>query len=328
MSRAPGEERHPNSIKKIYMGDRIFRPENERYLSHWINVGNEFHFLVVRAEEGPNEILLHNLRIPDLLRVLSNKYLRSLPRRAFVTEPKVVLPHLHWPVLRRVFREILWLGRPQAEKTYANPYKFPSAMPLEMGQERKQAAAFIFSNKISMTKGELYTLRRQVASSATNVEVFGSGWNRPLGQRLAMVVKETGIALVNPMTLRNGARNLNAAPQKYLGVAGDKICTLRDYKVCIVIENSLESVTEKIFDAWVAGCIPVYVGPDLASLDFPSSLFIQAAPELDSVLHSLDLALRMNHEQYKKELDNWLPNSKAIEFWSWKIGMNRVINPQ
>jgi len=328
MSQVQGKADPAESTRKIYMGERIFRPENKRQLSHWINVGTEFHFQVVRAQEDPSEILLQNLRIPDLFKVLSNKRLRSLPRRAFVTEPKVVLPHLHWPVLRRVFPEILWLGRPQAEKTYANPYRFPAATPLEMGQERKATSAFIFANKISMTKGELYTLRRQVASSATNVEVFGSGWNRSLGQRLAMAVKEAGIALMNPKTLSYGARNLNAVPKKYLGVAGDKISTLREYKVCIVIENSLESVTEKIFDAWVAGCIPVYVGPDLASIGFPSSLFIQTAPELDSVLHSLDLALGMNHEEFKTELDNWLPTSKAIQFWSWKIAMNRVINPE
>lgn len=44
--------------------------------------------------------------------------------------------------------------------------------------------------------------------------------------------------------------------------ADSKIDTLRRYKFCVAIENSEDKhyVSEKIYDALVAGCVPIYFG--------------------------------------------------------------------
>jgi hypothetical protein len=185
----------------------------------------------------------------------------------------------------------------------------------------------VFSNKVSMSKGELYSLRRQVAKVATKVHVFGAGWQDPLGSRIIKVFKELIVASLNPVTIRNGARYLSVIPKHYFGTVDNKIATTSEYKVSIVIENSVESVTEKVFDAWVAGCIPVYVGPNLSDFGFPASLFIQAEPEINSVLQSLEEALVMDHELFLRQLKDWFEQSETARFWSWSTAMSRIYHP-
>ncbi|BDA50568.1 probable alpha-(1,3)-fucosyltransferase 10 [Coccomyxa sp. Obi] len=53
------------------------------------------------------------------------------------------------------------------------------------------------------------------------------------------------------------------------GTKEDKIDIYRRHKICIVIENSLvtDYVTEKLYDAFVAGCVPLYLGaPNIADV--------------------------------------------------------------
>jgi len=58
----------------------------------------------------------------------------------------------------------------------------------------------------------------------------------------------------------------------------DKVSTLANYRFALCFENTAFPgyVTEKIFDCFAAGCIPVYLGaPDIASL-IPAGTFIDA----------------------------------------------------
>jgi hypothetical protein len=68
----------------------------------------------------------------------------------------------------------------------------------------------------------------------------------------------------------------------------DKTALMRDYKFAIAFENGAYPgyVTEKIIDAIVAGCIPVYLGaPDIAHY-VPEACFIQAYGKTWPVLES------------------------------------------
>ena len=56
-----------------------------------------------------------------------------------------------------------------------------------------------------------------------------------------------------------------------------KIDVLKKYRFCICYENIKDVsgyVTEKIFDAFWAGCIPVYLGADNISDHVPKNCFI------------------------------------------------------
>jgi hypothetical protein len=76
----------------------------------------------------------------------------------------------------------------------------------------------------------------------------------------------------------------------------EKVSTLSNYRFALCFENTAFPgyVTEKIFDCFVAGCIPIYLGaPDIASL-IPAGTFIDARDfrdfaSLESFIRTLKL---------------------------------------
>ena len=311
--------------RRIYFGNSVFSASKTDQLRYWRDAGERLGFVPVRHHESPNEVFLHNLRISDALRVIITPGLRGLPRSAIITEPKVVLPHLAWKLWERIFNTIFWLGRisPTGE-SFANPYEFPVHLEIPGVEGRVNNVVLVNANKISMSKGELYSLRRQAILAHPDIHVYGSGWNDSALQRVLRVGKESIIALAHPAGWTLGTRALWLTPANYRGVIRDKISVTSRYKVSLVIENSQEGVTEKLFDAWVAGCIPVYVGPNLSSFDIPKTLVVQADASTDSIHDAISLALQMDHGAFLEELGAWIGDSPAARFWAWEPAMRRI----
>lgn len=97
-------------------------------------------------------------------------------------------------------------------------------------------------------------------------DLWGVGWDRPIPG-----VSRSDGALVRSV---------------YRGSSPDKIVTLGDYRFALCIENTRFPgyVSEKIFDAFRAGTIPVYLGaPDIVSY-LPPSSFIDAEAFADTSL--------------------------------------------
>jgi hypothetical protein len=95
---------------------------------------------------------------------------------------------------------------------------------------------------------------------------------RPANNREIIVSK---LAVNYSVPLDAAGKCLNNAPElaKRLRSAGgyfDKKKLVRHYRVCISMENSngKDYVTEKIWDALAAGCVPLYLGAPNARADF------------------------------------------------------------
>lgn len=270
-------------------------------------------------------VYLPNIPLAEVVRVLINGKLRRLKRFAVNTEPTIVLPHLKWKIWRRLFKQIFWLGHTSwADEFYPRPYQFPQNFVIQNNQEREPLVVFVNANKMSMTVGELYSLRREVLSANSSIHVYGPGWSDSIAVRLLRLFKESLIALQTPTRFGFGFRRMFLQPNNYHGVAADKISETAKYKLALVIENSFELVTEKIFDAWMAGCIPVYVGPNLKSLGLPDTLFLQAAPNLASIEAEITRALAFNHDDFLSELTDWVTKSPKIQQWGFKQAYGRV----
>ena len=107
-------------------------------------------------------------------------------------------------------------------------------------------------------------------------------------------------------------------------MVSDKILATSGYKVALVIENSFELVTEKIFDAWLAGCIPVYVGPDLSDLGVPDELYLRALPNWVSVSESIEIALEVDHDKHLTQLRKWIKDSPDFTKWQFLPAYSNV----
>ena len=80
-------------------------------------------------------------------------------------------------------------------------------------------------------------------------------------EMVAAIAKAAGAAV--PMHAYGECLNNMPASER----AASKVDTLKMYKFCITIENSVsrDYVSEKVYDALVAGCVPIYYGaPNIA----------------------------------------------------------------
>jgi hypothetical protein len=111
-------------------------------------------------------------------------------------------------------------------------------------------------------------------SKSDKLDLFGEGWNDPI---------------------KGFSRKYQIAAKKvYKGPLTDKLSKMNQYKFAICFENCCFPgyVTEKIFDCFLAGCIPVYFGaPDITEF-VPENTFI-------------DFRKFESLEQLERELDNF-----------------------
>jgi hypothetical protein len=188
--------------------------------------------------------------------------------------------------------------------------------PFEKWMPRNQVAVIIQGNKFSARKGELYTLRRKVIKSLENkVHLFGTNWNRGFSfDWLHWSMSAFNSSLKEIST--NSLWGLGRRYKNYHGAVVDKDKTLRKYKIAIVIENSADFVSEKLFDSISAGCLVIYVGPNLLDFGLKLPSLIQVNGNKKEVCKKFEEVTKMSQKsQYllakaqnlelRQVSDNW-----------------------
>jgi hypothetical protein len=154
--------------------------------------------------------------------------------------------------------------------------------------ERDSRAVVFQSNKFSFIRGELYSLRRGIIKEFDqDLLVYGQGWNNYLSTLLELfkaIIQVTRVG--NRFCFPN---TICLKVPHYLGYVEEKRLVLEKFKFVVVIENSMEYVSEKLFEALWGGCCVLYVGPDLKEYGLPD-LAIQCYPSKESIYQTyLDL---------------------------------------
>lgn len=159
-------------------------------------------------------------------------------------------------------------------------------------RRRDRRAALMNANKWSATADSMYGLRRQVIQRArrrgVDLDVYGDGWGRHPSENIAHMVSaafnagRAGRWPLRPEILR-GVR----VAANWCGVAADKLETLAEYHLSVVVENSPTYVSEKLFDALRAGTVPVYVGPPLGDFGIPADIAVQVPARAAAILEAV-----------------------------------------
>lgn len=151
-------------------------------------------------------------------------------------------------------RKLFW---PQPLKDVVEPYW--------SNKERQNRVVVINGNhKPRGKRAELYSKRINAMVALAKfgaIDLYGSGWNK-LWSRSSLWLPY----LLNRKTLLS----------IYRGACASKYETMSQYRFCLCFENMQMTgyVTEKIFDCFYAGTIPLYFGaPDITSL-IPSEAYI------------------------------------------------------
>jgi len=247
----------------------------------------------------------------------------GIPTVLIVNEPSVVIPQGAQGRIRALFDRVLEVGRPGSIPLLLWPQSWN--FPAEPAQ-RKNLVVMVSSCKWSFMKGQMYWLRNTLASADARVHVFGNYWDRNLLERLAHLVFELlreifSGSMISPQHLTVSL----SRPLNNFGPVLLKLETMAQYKVALVIENSRELMTEKLFDAFFAGCVPVYVGPNPSEFGIPGSLVFQSSPDLVSVSACIEKALAIDYERWRKEVAHFLANPTVFNRWNSSSALSRIL---
>lgn len=177
-----------------------------------------------------------------------------------------------------------------AERIQGVQFNWPqSKIELEsysyLWEDRLNSAVMVQGNKYSARKGEMYSLRRRLLHFAANEELhlYGTDWNRGIYFDLLHWIRSLSLSSLSDVNLKS-IFGIGRKYDSYLGAVEDKKMTLQRYRISIVIENSADFISEKLFDSIGAGCVTLYVGPSLKKYKIPEEVAIVCKPDAMSII--------------------------------------------
>jgi hypothetical protein len=101
---------------------------------------------------------------------------------------------------------------------------------------------------------------------------------------------------------------------------------LASYKYSLVIENSIEYMSEKLFDSLFAGTFPIYVGPNPVDFGIPEFVAIHAKPDIDSIMKAIEQARTVDLDVWRASVLDWLKSEGVEQAWSWPFVVQQIID--
>ena len=233
----------------------------------------------ISMNHHPSTRRLYDLEIPKKNRVLilwEPKVTRpvNFDRQAQSKYGKVFSPSHMWPSSREMTEYFNW---PQGEPTATLP-------PDEQWNQRLDVLLAVQSNKYSFVKGELYSLRRKFyLESKVDFHLYGGGWNE-IGLLLKNISKAGFGYLAHKSGLEHShSQYILGGFRKSKGKVENKFNLMRRYKYSLVLENSRDYVSEKLFESIACGTLPIYVGPRLSEFGIPDTVALQVEPSVEGI---------------------------------------------
>jgi hypothetical protein len=283
-------------------GDDIFDPQSSRNRDNCLEP-----MRVLNSLARKNEIFLHTADLNDISRVRPDfsLYVESIdfvPGKAqknyliLYETPLTVPRNADFDYLKQfdgIFTwdaELLargfWRGAKSIPQNRFIQIRYPNPVPMECGpdfhspsfEQRKEFACLIGSNRHANCDDprELYSERVRAIRwfekhAKDKLKLYGNGWIVP--------PKKFGRIGKFRYRLEKIAPWLLGRPvfPSYQGPTKTKFEVLSRAKFCICFENARDIpgyITEKIFDCFFAGCVPVYWGDHDIEKYIPSECFI------------------------------------------------------
>jgi hypothetical protein len=253
-----------------------------------------------------------------------NTYFRALQRAGHpdvnlvINEPSIVRPDSYKLAAHKPFRRVMTYKK---ELCARDPEKYvqfslpcmpqPRPEPLPFG-ERKLCCLIqsymVLDKPTALFSERIRAARWFEANAAKDFDLMGTEWDR--------------ILLPGPLSFLNFA--LRAAYRRvwpltvlkvrrfpsYIGpnVKG-KHRTLLDYRFCLSYENSVEDdyISEKLFDCFYAGCVPVYLGAPNITDYVPAAAFIDKRKfSYDELYRYLSKMTESEYNGYLRAADDFL----------------------
>ncbi|OQA89892.1 MAG: Glycosyltransferase family 10 (fucosyltransferase) [Elusimicrobia bacterium ADurb.Bin231] len=269
-----------------YYGDVLFCEDDEYYnrdncLAPWIflkkhleSLGCEVHtadYLLNNKYSGKKNIYISLGMVPNYKALAERS--EVILSAFFIFEPPVVAPGLYNKIknISKYFKRVMMhttgtgiytyiRGVPNAHKFYW-PQTEDGIKEELWGNKKRKVLALINGNKKPKKYfRELYSERINAIKyfgTSGNLDLYGYGWDKDI--------------FYLPYFL-----NRKVIRKSYKGSVKSKYETLSNYKFAVCFENMILDgyITEKIFDCFFTGTVPIYLGaPDIGSY-IPKNCFI------------------------------------------------------
>lgn len=271
----------------------------------FLDVNSTFpaHFSISFNHKSEHLKKIQGLGIPKANRIL------------VMLECEAILPDMHSP---STLSQYGWIFSPSPlwarsfDTIHFNYPVLPSTSDeVCISNSARYKLGMIQRNLYSCIKGEMYTFRRRIIrrlhENGISLELRGHGW-----QKSSILNFFQYYRLIQFQVRKGNVSNLIFFPHYFRKIrmpdakpVGNKLDFLSQVEVAIVIENSLNYVSEKLFDCFRAGCVPIYVGPDLSLFGIPDNLVIASPPDSEKLIdivrniNSFDLdALRCQAQEF------------------------------
>lgn len=292
--------------KLIERGDDLYHWELERYLPRLLNwhgvhnIRDFFHWLGIGIEK--KAILSADTKywvFWNLGPKLRGCDLTKVPKKKLVLvmwEPPSVQPELYDPNIQALFGKIFTWDDDLVDNQTFFKFYYPALHPRISdipAFEEKKFCTMICRKLGSPHPKELYSERRRAikffeGKSEEEFDLYGYGWKKKKFK-------------------------------SYQGSIDNKLETLKRYKFSICYENTKDVkgyISEKIFDCFAAGVVPIYLGASNVADFIPADCFIdkRAFADYEELYKFLKA---MTKEEYQIYLDNaarFLTSEKAKLF--------------
>lgn len=179
--------------------------------------------------------------------------------------------------------------------------------PLKVDYHSKRLCTLIAGNKCSYKMNELYSKRLDEIdffekNRGFDFDFYGRGWKGLpdcFGTPILIKIYNKIIRLFFDYGKKNLYRN-------YKGVTNKKLETLSKYKFTICYENQTNLngyLTEKIFDCFFAGSVPIYLGCENIEKYIPKDCFIDRGG-FDSTVQLVEYIASIDENLYNNYIDS------------------------
>ncbi len=238
--------------------------------------------------------------IPDDYELLYNIFSLNKKMFLFINESEIIKPNNFDEYLHKYFERIFTWNDDMVDNEKYFKFFLPNKIPKEIIYAKKEKLCVMMcGNKTNNDVRELYSERLMaikwfIQNNPNDFDLYGNGWD-------------------------------TEALTFYKGYVKEKINTLSKYKFAFCYENAKNIpgyITEKIFDSFFAGVIPIYLGAPNIKDFIPENVFIDrnAFADYNALYNYISLMSEERYYDYINNIKSFLKSDNchkfSTEFWS------------
>jgi hypothetical protein len=110
--------------------------------------------------------------------------------------------------------------------------------------------------------------------------------------------------------------NLFTKYKTIIGVIPNKHSIIQNYKYSLVIENSSDYCSEKLFDAIINGSIPIYVGPKNDQIQLPNNLYYWSSGSVNEIRNFISTINLKQVSDMLEAMENFIQSKIFSDYWT------------